>query len=167
VEEVWAGSDVAAAVDWIAVNADRRMEVVIDDLSPAAQMIPGLKARRVRTRRSTARDMAKGCGLFETRMNAGLLTRSSSNSSGLGGLASRRRSRGSTSALPQQPAAARRLVELVDKLHKRAQRRGRAGCGQVDVALKQGSLRQSRESQRRRQLRSTPCRKRRTHPAAI
>jgi hypothetical protein len=33
---------------------------------------------------------------------------------------------------------ARRLVELVDKLHKRAQRRGRAGCGQVDVALKQG-----------------------------
>ena len=75
VEEVWAGSDVAAAVEWIAVNAGRRMEVVIDDLSPAAQMIPGLKARRVRTRRSTARDMAKGCGLLESLMNAaGLLT---------------------------------------------------------------------------------------------
>ena len=33
--------------------------------------------------------------------------------------------RGSASALPQQPATAGRLVELLDKLHKRAQRRGR------------------------------------------
>lgn len=74
VEEVWSGTDVAAAVDWIAVAAGRRMEVVIDDVSPASQMIPALQARHVKVRRSTARDMAKGCLLFETRANARSLT---------------------------------------------------------------------------------------------
>ena len=74
VEEVWSGSDVAAAIDWLAAVARYRCQVVIDDLSPAAQMLPELKARRVRVQRSTARDMAKGCGLWETRMNAGTLT---------------------------------------------------------------------------------------------
>lgn len=73
IEEVWAGTDVAAAVEWIAAIADRT-DVVIDDLSPAAQMIPELKARGLRIVRSTARDMAKGCGLFETRLNARTLT---------------------------------------------------------------------------------------------
>lgn len=70
VEEVWAGTDVAAAIDWIAMVAGRRIPVVIDDMSPAAQMIPGLKARRVNVIRSTARYMAKGCLLFETRGKA-------------------------------------------------------------------------------------------------
>jgi hypothetical protein len=70
IEEVWAGTDVAAAIDWIATVAGRRTEVVIDDISPAAQMIPGLKARGVNVRRGTARDMSKGCMLFETRANA-------------------------------------------------------------------------------------------------
>lgn len=70
IEEVWAGTDVNAAIDWIATAAGRRIEVIIDDLSPAAQMIPGLRARKVKTRRSTARDMAKGCQLFETRGKA-------------------------------------------------------------------------------------------------
>jgi len=74
VEEIWAGTDVAAAIDWVATAAGRRIEVVIDDLSPAAQMIPGLKARKVKVIRSTARYMAKGCLLFETRGKAGLLT---------------------------------------------------------------------------------------------
>ncbi|ORA23411.1 terminase [Mycobacterium aquaticum] len=74
VEEVWAGSDVAAAIDWIAKTAGRRIPVVIDDLSPAAQMIPGLKARKVTVIRSTARYMAKGCLLFQTRGKAGTVT---------------------------------------------------------------------------------------------
>jgi hypothetical protein len=74
VEEVWAGNDVAAAVGWVAAAAGRRTEVVIDDLSPAAQMIPELVTRRVRVKRSTARDMAKGCLMFETRVNAGALS---------------------------------------------------------------------------------------------
>ncbi|OAN26335.1 DEAD/DEAH box helicase family protein, partial [Mycolicibacterium iranicum] len=65
-EEVWAGTDSLAAIDWIAKAAGRRMEVVIDDLSPAAHMIPTLKAKGVNVRRSHSRDMAKGCLLFET-----------------------------------------------------------------------------------------------------
>lgn len=69
-EEVWAGTDVNAAIDWVAKAAGRRIEIVIDDLSPAAQMIPGLKARGCKVRRGTARDMAKGCQLFETRAKA-------------------------------------------------------------------------------------------------
>jgi len=74
VEEVWAGTDVAAAVEWVVARAGKRTEVVIDDLSPAAQMIPSLVARRVKVKRSTARDMAKGCLLFETRASAGSLS---------------------------------------------------------------------------------------------
>src|SRR6185312_12106898 len=54
VEEVWAGTDVAAAVDWVTLVAGRRLEVVIDDVSPAAQMIPTLKTRHVNVKRSTA-----------------------------------------------------------------------------------------------------------------
>jgi len=73
-EEVWSGSDVAAAIDWIAGAAGRRIEVVIDDVSPASQMIPELRARKVNVRRSFARDMAKGCLLFETRANSEALT---------------------------------------------------------------------------------------------
>ena len=73
-EEVWSGIDVAAAVEWLqSAVSGYRCEVVIDDVSPAAQMIPELKARRVTVRRSTARDMAKGCGLFETRLHAGTI----------------------------------------------------------------------------------------------
>lgn len=74
VEEVWAGTDVASAVQWIAQAADTDIEVVIDDYSPAAQMIPELKARRIDVRRTSARDMAKGCLLFETRLRAATLT---------------------------------------------------------------------------------------------
>lgn len=74
VEELFAGSDTSAAVDYIVEVANRRTPIVIDDLSPAAQMIPELKARRIKATRSTARDMAKGCGMFETRLKAGTLS---------------------------------------------------------------------------------------------
>lgn len=74
-EEVWAGSDVTEAINWVSMVADRHIGVVIDDISQAAQMIPALKARKVNVRKSSARDMAKGCGLFETRVKKpGLLT---------------------------------------------------------------------------------------------
>jgi len=76
VEEVWAGDDVAAAVAWIITAAGKRTEVIIDDFSPAAQMIPELVTKRVKVKRSMSRDMAKGCLLFETRANAGLLSHS-------------------------------------------------------------------------------------------
>lgn len=74
VEELFAGSDTSAAVEAIAKIADRHMPISIDDLSPAAQMIPALTARRLKVRRSSARDMAKGCGLFEARLKASTLT---------------------------------------------------------------------------------------------
>lgn len=74
IEEVWAGTDVAAAVEWITVRAGRRVPVLVDDLSPAAQMVPELKARRVKVQRTTARDMVKGCLAFETRALAGTLS---------------------------------------------------------------------------------------------
>lgn len=63
VEEVWAGVDEAAAVAWVAEHAGRR-EVLIDAMSPAASMVPALKARRTRVRQTTAGDMSKACGLF-------------------------------------------------------------------------------------------------------
>jgi hypothetical protein len=70
IEEVWAGSDVSAAVEWVSGAAGWQAEVVIDDISPASQMVPELKARNVNVRRSSARDMAKACLLFETRANS-------------------------------------------------------------------------------------------------
>jgi hypothetical protein len=70
IEEVWAGSDTTAALAFIAGIAERRTEVVIDDVSPASQFIPELRARKVKVRRSSARDMAKGCLLFEARGTA-------------------------------------------------------------------------------------------------
>lgn len=73
-EEIFAGVSTTDAVECVVEAAGRRIPVTIDDLSPAAQMIPTLKARRVKVSRSTARDMAKGCGLFESRLKAGTLT---------------------------------------------------------------------------------------------
>lgn len=74
VEEVWAGVDEPAAVDWIVARAGRRLTVVIDSMSPAASMIPTLKARGVKVHAGSAGDMAKGCGLITSDVNAGCLT---------------------------------------------------------------------------------------------
>ena len=74
VEEVWAGVDEPAAVDWIVARAGRRMLVVIDSMSPAASMIPTLKARGVKVHAGTSGDMQKACGLFVSDVNAGCLT---------------------------------------------------------------------------------------------
>jgi hypothetical protein len=74
VEEVWAGVDEPAAVEWIVARAGRRLPVVIDSQSPAASMIPALKARGVRVHTGSAGDMAKGCGLFVSDVEAGRLT---------------------------------------------------------------------------------------------
>jgi len=74
VEEVWAGYDVAAAMAWVTAAAGRRTSVVIDEMSPASQMIPELVNRRVAVKRTTARDVVKGCMMFETRANSGALS---------------------------------------------------------------------------------------------
>jgi hypothetical protein len=75
-EEVWAGNDVAAAMQWLVAAAGRRTEVVIDNFSPAKQMVPELQALRVKVKVSNAGDMVKGCLMFETRANAGSLSHS-------------------------------------------------------------------------------------------
>lgn len=77
VEEVWAGLDEVAAVEWVAdawKRAGRRSLVVIDGMSPAASMVPALKARGVRVHTGSAADMAKGCGLTVSDLEAGRLT---------------------------------------------------------------------------------------------
>lgn len=74
VEEVWAGVDDAAAVEWIVQRAGRRMPVVIDSQSPAVSMIPALKARGAKVHSGSAADMAKACGLIKSDVEAGRLT---------------------------------------------------------------------------------------------
>ena len=77
VEEVWAGTDDTAALDWVEdawKRAGRRTRVVIDSMSPAASMVPALKARGVNVHVGTASDMSKGCGLIVSDLEAGRLT---------------------------------------------------------------------------------------------
>lgn len=70
VEEVWAGTDMPSAVQWVWEVARRRTEVLIDGMSPAAAMVPALKGRNVTVRQTTAGDMARACGLLVARANA-------------------------------------------------------------------------------------------------
>lgn len=74
VEEVWAGLDEAAAVEWIVRAVGRRTKVVIDSMSPAASMIPTLRTRGVKVHQGSAGDMAKGCGLTVSDLEAFRLT---------------------------------------------------------------------------------------------
>jgi hypothetical protein len=74
IEEVWSGSDASAALQYLIANAEDDIPIVMDDLSPAAQFYPTLKAREARVRRSTAGDMRKGCQMFETKVKAGELS---------------------------------------------------------------------------------------------
>lgn len=67
-------TDTSAAVEWLVGRAGHRTPVVIDSLSPAASMVPTLKARRVRVVVTTAADMAKACGGFYDDIRAARLT---------------------------------------------------------------------------------------------
>ncbi|QDP43631.1 terminase [Gordonia phage PhorbesPhlower] len=69
VEEVWAGVDSAACIDWIVERAGKRTPVFIDAVGPANSLIPELKRRGVNVRASSAADMAKGCGAIDDRAN--------------------------------------------------------------------------------------------------
>lgn len=73
-EEVWAGSDPAIAVNWIANRARRRIPVVIDTASPAASLIPELRACKVKVIATSAAQMATACGLFADRIKSNSLT---------------------------------------------------------------------------------------------
>lgn len=69
-EEVWAGNDPDAAVEWIAARAKRRMPVVIDTMSPAASLVTPLKARKARVFVTSAAEMARACGMWLDKVTA-------------------------------------------------------------------------------------------------
>lgn len=73
-EEVWAGVDEDAALEWVAARAGRRIPVVIDNASPAASLAPALRARKVRVIATSAGDMAKACGMFAGKATSGRFT---------------------------------------------------------------------------------------------
>ena len=75
-EEVWAGADPGLAVEWLASTAGRRIPVVIDAASPAASLVPELRARKCNVRVTNAGDMARACGLFEDVVKSGSLSHS-------------------------------------------------------------------------------------------
>lgn len=74
VEEVWSGTDTFEVINWIAEWAGRRIPVVVDAASPAASLVPELRARKCLLRVTTAGDMGRACGLFENAANAGTIT---------------------------------------------------------------------------------------------
>ena len=76
VEELWAGSSLLDAVEYLKVDCEG-IDVVIDAASPAAQMVPMLQGR---VRRTTAGDMGNACLLFETYANTEGLTHSGQDS---------------------------------------------------------------------------------------
>lgn len=73
-EEVWAGADEWAAEVWVAEHATRLMPIVIDGLSPAASLVPGLRSRGLNVKVTTSSDMVKACGLWLGEVNARRLT---------------------------------------------------------------------------------------------
>lgn len=73
-EEVWAGIDEDAAVEWIAARAGRRIPVVIDNISPASSMAPKLRARKCKVIGTGPQDMARACGMFVGRAMVGTLS---------------------------------------------------------------------------------------------
>lgn len=73
-EEVWAGPDAASAVEWLRARAGCRIPIYIDGgSSPAASMIPALKAGRAKVVATGAADMAKACGLVFDMVKSGTL----------------------------------------------------------------------------------------------
>ncbi|HKY58965.1 MAG TPA: hypothetical protein VJL80_13070 [Aeromicrobium sp.] len=74
VEEVWAGVDDAAVTTWLIERVGRRIPVVIDSQSPAASLLPTLKAHKIKVHVGSASDMARACGLFQSDLEAGRLT---------------------------------------------------------------------------------------------
>jgi hypothetical protein len=73
-EEVWAGSDPALAVEWIVAAAGRRLPVVMDSASPASSLAPELKQRKCNVTLTSAPMMAQACGLLEDRIATKTLT---------------------------------------------------------------------------------------------
>lgn len=67
-------TDTLGAAEWLKGRAGRRIPVVVDSASPAASMVPALKAARVKVIQTGPVDMGKACGLFYDETTHGRLT---------------------------------------------------------------------------------------------
>lgn len=61
-------------VEWLAERRNQAKEVLIDATSPAASLVPDLKARRVNVRLTSATDMARACGGLADAVAEGTVT---------------------------------------------------------------------------------------------
>lgn len=74
IEQVWAGSDPVLCVEWLVERAGRRVPVVVDQASPAASLVPELRARKCNVVTTSAANMAQACGVLENRISTDTLT---------------------------------------------------------------------------------------------
>lgn len=142
VEEVWAGVDEPAAVEWVAARAGRRIPVLIDSQSPAASMIPALKLRRVQVLTGSASDMSRACGLVVADLLADRLTHGDQESVNEARKGARRRNIGtaggwgydrSDASVNIAPLVGVTLARLAAVLNKRPSSSGGRTHGRVVV----------------------------------
>lgn len=74
VEQVWSGSDPVACVGWLVERAGRRLPIVVDGASPAASLVPELRAAKCNVTVTSAANMAQACGVLENRIGTDSLT---------------------------------------------------------------------------------------------
>lgn len=143
-EEVWAGVDEAAAVEWIVERAGRRMPVVIDGMSPAASMLPTLKARGVKAHTGSSGDMAKACGLVVAHLESGRLTHADQKAVNDAREGARKRAIGTAggwgydrrdASVKIHPLVAVTLALLGASMTKKPTGRGRTSSGRKAVVL--------------------------------
>ncbi|HPE13278.1 MAG TPA: terminase, partial [Actinomycetota bacterium] len=138
VEEVWAGVDEPAAVEWVAARAGRRIPVLIDSQSPAASMIPALKLKRVQVLTGSASDMSRACGLVVADLLSDRLTHGDQESVNEARKGARRRNIGtaggwgydrSDASVNIAPLVGVTLARLAAVLNKRPSSSGGRGMG--------------------------------------
>lgn len=143
-EEVWASGDEAATLRWVARRAGRRIPVVIDSMSPAASLIPGLKALGVNVKTGTAGDMAKACGMWFGEVVADRLTHGNQGSVNTALMAATQRDIGTAGGWGWDrrdqtniaPLVAHTLSRLAASLQRKPSGRGRAtSSGRKAVVL--------------------------------
>lgn len=66
--------DTAGVVEWLVERAGSKVTVVVDQQSPAASMVPALRAAGVKVNVTSAGDMSKACGAFYDAALEGRLT---------------------------------------------------------------------------------------------
>lgn len=142
-EEVWASGDEAATLQWVVARAGRRIPVVIDSMSPAASLIPALKAQGVTVHTGTASDMAKACGLWFGEVLAGRLTHGNQPAVNAALMAATQRDIGTAGGWGWDrrdhtniaPLVAHTLARLAASLKRKPSGRGRSTSGRKAVVL--------------------------------